>query len=53
MVQFLMNSNKFYCEPDADFVSLLVNIFSCVWSLRLWVGDDLYLWSCLIFGVIL
>lgn len=35
MVQFLMNSNKFYCEPepepepepDADFVSLLVNIF--------------------------
>lgn len=31
MVQFLMNSNKFYCgpdpDPDPDFVSLFVNIF--------------------------
>lgn len=27
MVQFLMNSNKFYCGPDPDFVSLFVNIF--------------------------
>ena len=31
MVHFLMNSNKFYCDPDPDpdpdFVSLFVNIF--------------------------
>lgn len=33
MVQFLMNSNKFYCDPDPDpdpdpdFVNLFVNIF--------------------------